>query len=455
MINKTPIILLIYVPWVLAHIFSFDPKLSFLTAWIGSFFIFYISIFSTIAPLKTTKSDGIPVMKPIILIQIIFAGFMCCTSIFYFLQHIDGDIEIISECQRLSLLAHCSLVTGMILMIKNENNIQSTSFRPTLRLVSWICVIAYLSSKGLVYITPIIQFKYPLQILSITTGIYVLIKGTAERNLASSLIGITMFSVHFIESTLTGFKEGIIVQILILVFVGFHYYRKFVLLTAIPALIIALYILPTYATIMRTESWTKGRPATSARTQAYQTFFAEENDHLIMENNYQFLTNRFSEIGMFVKYVKHTPDHQNFRGFEILQNTLTSLIPRFLWNDKPITEHVAMERVYEAGVISRFSNASAKTRPVVDGYLMAGTIGVYALMLSYGMITQIISNTAERLFGGYEMGGILIFNSLFQQLWRGNSLEFLVNNIVCGLILMIVIYFLMKILNLRSSTTKL
>jgi hypothetical protein len=454
MINKAPIILLIYLPWLLAHLFKFDPKLSFFTAWIGSFFIFYISISSSLAPLNTNKNFLIPVMKPIVLIQIIFAGFMCCTSIFYFLQHIDGAIETISECQRLSLLAHSSLVTGMILMIKNDNQTQSISFSPTLSLVLGICIIAYLSSKGLVYITPLIQFKYPLQILSITTGVYVLIKGTAERHLVSSLIGVTMFSIHFIESTLTGFKEGIIVQILILAFVGFHYYRKFVLLTAVPALIIALYILPTYANIMRTESWTKGRPATSARTQAYQTFFAEENDHLIMENNYQFLTNRFSEIGMFVKYVKHTPDHQDFTGSEILKNILTSLIPRFLWDDKPITEHVAMERVYEAGVISRFSNVSAKTRPVVDGYLMAGTIGVFVLMLSYGMITQIISNTAERLFGGYEMGGIVIFNSLFQQLWRGNSLEFLVNNIICGLILMLVIYALMKALNLLSSTTK-
>jgi hypothetical protein len=454
MINKAPIILLIYLPWLLAHLFKFDPKLSFFTAWIGSFFIFYISISSSLAPLNTNKNFLIPVMKPIVLIQIIFAGFMCCTSIFYFLQHIDGAIETISECQRLSLLAHSSLVTGMILMIKNDNQSQSISFSPTLSLVSGICIIAYLSSKGLVYITPLIQFKYPLQLLSITTGVYVIIKGTAERHLVSSLIGVTMFSIHFIESTLTGFKEGIIVQILILAFVGFHYYRKFVLLTAVPALIIALYILPTYANIMRTESWTKGRPATSARTQAYQTFFAEENDHLIMENNYQFLTNRFSEIGMFVKYVKHTPDHQDFTGSEIFKNILTSLIPRFLWDDKPITEHVAMERVYEAGVISRFSNVSAKTRPVVDGYLMAGTIGVFVLMLSYGMITQIISNTAERLFGGYEMGGILIFNSLFQQLWRGNSLEFLVNNIICGLILMLVIYALMKALNLLSSTIK-
>jgi hypothetical protein len=202
---------------------------------------------------------------------------------------------------------------------------------------------------------------------------------------------------------------------------------------------------------MREKSWQNGNSTSSARDQAYQTFFNEENDQMILETNWKFLTNRFSEIGMFVKYVKHTPDHQDYIGTEIINNVVISLVPRFLWEEKPITEHVAMQRVYDAGVAKTSSNVSAKTRPVVDGYLIAGAMGVVLVMLSYGMVTQMIFNTAERLFGGYELGGIVIFNSLFQQLWRGNTLEFLVNNIICGLLLMYSIYAVMNGLSLFSN----
>ena len=157
---------------------------------------------------------------------------------------------------------------------------------------------------------------------------------------------------------------------------------------------------------------------------------------------------------MFVKYIKHTPDHQNYIGLEILYNSLISIVPRVLWDQKPITEKIAMQRVYDASIVSNSSNVSAKTRPVVDGYLIAGATGIFLLMLFYGFVTQILSNIAEKIFGGYELGTIIIFNSLFQQLWRGNAMEFLINNIVCGLILMFLIHAIMKGLNVFDKNLK-
>jgi hypothetical protein len=452
MIGKAKSILLVYAPWLLSIMLELDPLLSFFTAWLGSFFIFYITIFSSLAPNRASTNVIITIMKPLILIQIIFAGFMCCTSIFYFIEHSEDELDLISQCQRLSLLAHCSLVSGITLAVKTKRPIIKNIFQPSLALILWICLLSFLSVKALNYLPSIIQFKYPLQVLSITTAVYLLVKGTAAKCIGYALIGLTMFSIHFIDSTLTGFKEGIIVQLLTLTFISIHYYRIPVLVIGTIVLLIALYILPTYTTVMREKSWIEGSSTLLAREQAYQTFFNEENDQLILENNWTFLTNRFSEIGMFIKYVKHTPDHQDYIGTEIIGNVFVSLIPRFLWDNKPITENIAMQRVYDAGVANSSSNVSAKTRPVVDGYLIAGATGVFLLMLTYGIVAQMLFNTAERLFGGYELGGVIIFNSLFQQLWRGNTLEFLVNNIMCGLLLMFIIYGMMNSLNLFSKS---
>jgi hypothetical protein len=451
MSDKAKLILVIYMPWILAKIFSLDPIASFFIAWIGSFYIFYVTIFSSLAPFKTPGNGNVEVMKPIILVQLIFAGFMCCTSIFYFIEHVEEEAMLISQCQQLSLLAHSSLVVGIVLITKIENSEFSVAYQPSLRLILSICALSFMTAKALDYLPSFIQFKFPLQVLSITTAVYLLVKGIAAKNISYALIGFAMFSIHFIESTLTGFKEGIIVQILTLIFVSFHFFKTFVLTLGAAVLLLALYILPTYTTVMREKSWQNGDSTSSARDQAYQTFFNEENDQMILETNWKFLTNRFSEIGMFVKYVKHTPDHQDYTGTEIINNVVISLVPRILWEDKPITEHVAMQRVYDAGVAKTSSNVSAKTRPVVDGYLIAGATGVVLVMLSYGMVTQMIFNTAERLFGGYELGGIVMFNSLFQQLWRGNTLEFLVNNIICGLLLMYSIYVIMNSFSLLSK----
>ena len=452
MIRKDKIIFVIYLPWVLSCVLSYNAEISFLVAWLGSFFIFYVTIFSPLAPLRVSETKGFLVMKPLILTQLVFAGFMCCTSIFYFLDNYEGEVDLIGQCQRLSLLAHASMVAGMVALIKPDLQPKKQGENLNLNLVLGICLLSYLVAKVLNYLPPLIQFKYPLQVLSITTAIYLFIINMSLRSIFHKVAGLTIFGVQFIESTLTGYKEGIIIQILTLAFLSFHYYPRVVLITTLPSLAIALYFLPTYTLVMRAESWENGTAAPIARDQAYQTFFNEGAEQLVMENNWTFLTNRFSEIGMFVKYLKHTPDYEDFMGTEIIENSFISLIPRTLWDEKPVTEVVAMERVYNAGVANPASSVSAKTRLVVDGYLMWGAPGVFLLMLAYGIVTQKVSNLAEKLFGGYELGCMIIFNSLFQQLWRGNTLEFLLNNLLYGLLLMLVIYIVLKAGNFIEPT---
>src|SRR5690606_32363652 len=187
-----------------------------------------------------------------------------------------------------------------------------------------------------------------------------------------------------------------------------------------------IYILPTYATVIRQQAWTGEVTAEQARSEALETILTG-NEATIEETNWEFLTNRFSEIGMFTQFVQVIPEKIDYYGFDILIQSVKSLIPRIIWPSKPDTERLSMERVYEAGVIDRASSVSAKTRPVVDGYLSGGAVGVFISLFLYGLAAQYICNKAESWFGGYELGTVVIFNSLFQSLWRGNNFEFLLN----------------------------
>lgn len=456
---KLHVILCCSLPWFLAILFTHHPVLSFLIAYFGSYFIFYITIWS---PLKCIESNG-EVMKPLVIIQLIFAGFMCCTSIFYFADHlgytyfksrdsylfsITDHTYLLAKCQRLALLGHIGLITGMILTLKKKTEkkyklqISIDQF-----LITWslfVAIVAY----AINYYPTIIQFKYYLLALATTAQALLLIRGIVYKKHLLTLFGGVLFGLQLLNATLTGYKEIIIVQFIIITFLAYPYYKRTVTLLFLPCLYLLLYSLPTLTTIIRLESWNGNKTSEIARTEAYDTLTGGSNQQLISQNNWEFLTNRLSEINMFSQYVKLTPSHQPYYGTGILNNAMLALIPRALWSQKPNTEKVSMERVYKSGVVNRLSTVSAKTRPVFDGYLSAGSLGVLLSMIVYGMLAQWLCNKAEALFGGYELGCVVFFNSLFQQLWRGNNWEFLINNLLYGFILMLIIFYALKFMNL-------
>ncbi|WP_214225786.1 exosortase Y-associated Wzy-like protein [Pedobacter sp. B4-66] len=440
-------------PLILAEITGFYPALSYSIAWVGSSLIFYLTLFSPFRYLSHDLPLQYQIMRPIILIQLIFAGFMCCTSIFYFTDHFDSEsLSNIAKCQRLALLAHAAIVTGMILLTKPLPIIKYKLISSE-GLLYKLCIICYVISSILNYAPALIQFKHSLLFISITSSAYLLIKGMINCLPIPLIFGGISFGLNILNSTLTGYKESIIINVLLLGFLAFPYYKKTILTLAIPCIYLLMYALPTFTSVIRAQSWLSGKPKELARQEAYQTFFDENKEDLINTTNKEFLTNRLSEIGMFTQYVKQVPNQHPYYGLEILTNSLLALIPRAFWEEKPDTEKVAMERVYVLNVANRLSNVSAKTRPVVDGYLSGGAFGVFIVMLTYGLTTQWLCNTAEKLFGGYQLGCIIMFNSIFQQLWRGNTFEFLLNNILYGYVLMLIIFWTMRITKLLNPIT--
>ncbi|TKC08642.1 exosortase Y-associated Wzy-like protein [Pedobacter frigoris] len=450
--RKIKILTPLYFPWILAESIAYYAELSYFIAWMGSFYIFYLTIFS---PFRFQSID-LPmrhqVMRPLVMIQVIFAGFMCCTSIFYFLNHLNhfqpdvqGQITLIAKCQRISLLAHAAMVSGIIIATKSRPVIPHKILTNPFLLVI-LSTVAYSLTLiiDFVPLPALTQIKYPLLNISISCAACILVKGIANKNPSNLFFGGFAFFAQLLNSTLSGYKETIIVYVILICFIAFPYFKKTVTLLSLPIVYLLFYTLPTFTTVIRAQSWTSGKPLKTARENAYETFFNEEDQQQIMMNNEEFLINRLSEIGMFTKYVKLVPEQQPYYGLQIISNSFYSLIPRIVWTDKPNTEKIAMERVYECGVVSRASSVSAKTRPIVDGYLSAGFIGVFVYMFIYGLLAQFLCNKAEQLFGGYQVGCIIIFNSIFQPLWRGNTFEFLLNNILYGYLLMYLIYLFMK-----------
>ncbi len=121
--------ILLYIPWLLAILFNAYPVLSYLIAWLGSFFIFYVTLSGKVQELPTDRRIADQLMRPLFLVQIVFAGFMCCTSFFYFLDVMGYEdfhksqslvllnqtrLDYTAQCQRYYCLAHAAFVTGVL-----------------------------------------------------------------------------------------------------------------------------------------------------------------------------------------------------------------------------------------------------------------------------------------------------------------------------------------------------
>jgi hypothetical protein len=451
----------LFLPWVISEILNFNPIISFAIAWLSTFFIF---AYSVNGPLRSTCSDlplRCQVMRPLVLIQLVFVGLMSATSVFHFLDHlgfyfstnaknesfiINSYTYHLAYCQRLYLLAHASLVFGMLFLLK-PNDANRTTYTFKHRADSYLIpalVISILIITTFESLTALSQLAVILRPVPKCLAALIILKGLQFKRPGWILLGIMVFAYNLYHSSLTGYKEGIFVQTIILGFVFYPFYKRIITILAIPVLVTLVYILPTWTKTMRAEVWVNETSVDQAKEQAYAQVFDDGQKELIEHNSWDFLTNRFSEINMFSRYVANVPAHHPYYGLSILDDAFYALIPRALWPGKPKTEEASMERVYDSEVVNRNSDVSAKTRTVVDGYLSAGRVGIFITMIIYGLVCQWLCNQAENYFGGYETGCIVVFNGMFQQLWRGNNFEFILNNIFYGYLLMMITFYVLK-----------
>jgi hypothetical protein len=321
--------------------------------------------------------------------------------------------------------------------------------RPQLnKLIFTMALITLALSISLTFFDGLSQFSHQLNTLSFIAATLALAFAIPERKIWSTTFCLFIYGFNTYQALISGFKEPIILSVLILGVFLYPNYKKIVFLTFVPLLLLLFILLPTYNRIFREQAWSADVAADQAGVFAFEATLDQDDP----DNNWSFFTYRLSEIDMFTKYVKATPTHIDYYGFDLAQQSLLSVIPRALWPSKPNTEQLVMERVYKAGVIHRGSKASAKPAFIVDAYLSGGTIGILLCLFIYGAVCQLIANKAETLFGGYVIGTALLFTGLFQIFWRGQSFEFLINSVFWSYISMLLIFGVLRFIQILKPT---
>ncbi len=447
-------VLVLFIPWVLAVLLKSDYEFSYVISWLGSFLIFFLTLTGWVRPLPEDRSTAEQLMRPIFLVQIIFAGYMACTSIFYFLdvlgyqnfekigtQLVDQErLKNTAMCQRYYCLAHASFASGILIFM--DYSVKSKYYIEKQKLANLLMLFAVISFPTAILFTKIpglYQFYNQFSTLSFIAGTLALAFAIPLKKIGNTLICICFYFFNFYQAILSGFKEPIIISVLVLGIFLYPNYKKLVAGIFIPLLLLLFMFLPTYNRIFRQNAWA-GESSVEEASQlaldaALNSTNGDEDD-----SNWGFLVYRLSEIDMFIKFTQSTPKNVDFYGMQLIRQSGTALVPRIFWPGKPSTEDLIMERVYDAGVVNRGSTVSAKPAFIVDAYLSNGTIAIFLSMLAYGAIAQLISVKAERLFGGYILGTALVFSGLFQIMWRGLSFEFLINTVFWGYISMLAVH---------------
>jgi hypothetical protein len=452
---------ILFVPWAISSLAESLPVLSYLIAWFGSFFILFITLTGKIKPLPADRGVAEQLMRPIFIIQIIFAGYMCCTSIFYFLNILGYNyfqkinnvlaidqtaLELTAQCQRYYCLGHAAFVTGILFFMKYPDKQKYHVEKETLaNLLLMVALISFPVSLFFLRIPGLSQFYQQLSSLSFIAGTLALAFAIPLKKVGNTLICLALYVFNFYQAFISGFKEPIIISILVLGIFLYPNYKKLVTITFVPAIILLFVFLPAYVNSFRQNAWSGDETAENASQIALDEALNDKD--VVDDTNWGFLVYRLSEIDMFTGYVKSTPEYVDFYRGQILQQSAMAIVPRIFWPSKPNTEELIMERVYNAGVVYRGSSVSAKPAFIVDAYLSWGAIGVFVFLFAYGAVAQLIDVKAEELFGGYILGTALIFSGLFQIMWRGLSFEFLINTVFWSYITMLVIF---KILRSRN-----
>ncbi len=452
----------LFIPWLMATLIQSYAIESYFIAWLGTILIFILTLSGWVKPLPNDLPIEQQLLRPIFLVQIIFAGYMSFTSIFYFLSllgyqnfshannvyfHTSENLfELAAQCQRYYVLGHAAFVVGILFFmdypVRSKYYIKNEKLT---KLLIFNSIVTLGVSLTIGRIPGYTQFFYKFADLSFFSGTLALSFSITAKKSLNILICLILYGINFYGALTSGFKEPIIISVLVLGIFLFPNYKKIVFVIFTPLLILLFIYLPKYNQVFRQNAWKEGADVEDAYEIALDATIENNKDD--DSNKWDFLVGRLSEIEMFTKYISSTPRFVNYYGFRLIKQSVIAIIPREIWHKKPITENLVMERVYKADVIGRASAVSAKPAFIVDSYLCAGIFGILFFLFIYGVLVQKISLKAEYLFGGYYLGTAIIFSGLFQDFWRGLSFEFLFNAIFWSYISMLIVFRTLRTIN--------
>ncbi len=435
----------LYVPALLAWAFSFDPQMSFGIAWVGSWWILWMSMTGRIRPLPGGRTWDQQLFRPLFLSQIMFFGLFCLGPVFYMwdlvagggiVQEIGGEIQRTAVAQRYYVLGHAAFVHGVLALMdyrrSGEWSVQAPI--PLARLFlyaaggAFTCYFLFANTPGLG------QFAGKCQYLFVAAVILSLAYAVRNGSMLDLLVAGGLYGFILIEAILSGWKHQIILVIGLLLLALFPAYKRTVGIAGVVIVVAFATLLPAYNNVFRQLSWQENMNTQRAAQVAFDRATSGEME--LGRVSWRFLTNRLTTVGLFTDYMERVPSQRPFYGFTTTKQAVYAIIPDVFWPSKPNTEELVMERVYPNTNIRLGTRVSAKPLIVVDGYLAGGWIGVLLFCLTLGGVASIASRWAERWFGGYRIGGQLVFTGLFARVLFTASIEFLFNALFWSFVLM-------------------
>jgi hypothetical protein len=440
----------LYVPALLAWLFSFDPLMSFGIAWMGSWGILWMSMTGRVRPLPGDRSWEQQLFRPLFLSQIMFFGLFCLGPVFYMwdlvaaggiLQEIGGEIQRTAAAQRYYVLGHAAFVHGILALMDYRRSGEWSVEVPVsmTRLFLWATAGAFTCYFLFANISGLGQFAGKFQYLFVVAAILAIAYATRNGTTLDVLVAGGLYGFILMEVILSGWKHQIILVIGLLLLALFPAYKRTVGIAGVVVVIAFATLLPAYNNVFRQLSWQENMSPQRAAQVAFDRATSGQMD--LGRVSWRFLTNRLTTVSLFTDYMESVPRQRPFYGLMTTEQAVFAVIPRVFWPSKPNTERVVMERVFSNTSIRSDSRVSAKPLIVVDGYLAGGWIGVLLSCLALGGIASVASRWAERWFGGYEIGSQLVFTGLFARVLFVASFEFLFNALLWSFVLMSVLAF--------------
>lgn len=461
-------VIILFLPYIFATLFSANPQLSYWIAWFGSILNLVLVFNGFIKPIPKDIPTSDQLMRPVFLTQLIFVGYMALSSIFFFLNvlgyvnfekpiifHINyTSLEETASSQRIYSLAHAAYTSGLLIFMTYKKNIKWTineykvdvNFFLKASIILTILKFIFLFTPGLS------QFSVKASDLAYISAIIALLYRSETKRVQFYVIAIIVFLINFVQVLLSGWKEPIIFTLIVFGAYLYPLYKRVVLIFAVPIFVVIVFFLPSFNAAFRSQAWSEGVESSAAAQQAIEAL--QDGSVDITIDNWEFLVNRASEISMLNEYKSKVPSEIDYYGNEIIWDSFRFILPRLFWPDKPDIEQHVMKRVYKVGVINEIMLVSAKPPIVVDAYLSGGVFYVVIVLFIFGALTSYISNLTEYLFCGYSLGTTWIFLGIFQILNRGNCMEFLVNSVFWGIVSMYIILFILKRMNVIVRNTQ-
>lgn len=446
---------LLFVPPIVAYLLNNNAVLSFFISWCASFAYIFLSISGKITPLPADRKWGEQLFRPFIFSQLLFFGYNSISNVFFFVDtlgyfyfektNLPIDTLLLKKLaliQNYVLVAHAVYLCGLLPGIKYYAQINS-KYKINLKQRSLLVyAVTLLIISFLLKSSPLAFFSFYLYSLGVFLGLFYCINSLRKKEhlpLAIALLGYLI-----VNALLSGMKENIITIIIFLMINLYSFYKWKPIILLTPFILIFIYYYPSLNGTYRKLTWDQGVDQYDAFTEVTK----EENirELTIEENNWEFLTKRLSEVSMAVAYFDYVPERHDYFGFSIIADGIKLLAPRILFPDKGSPDISAMKRATDAGAITLNENdyTSAKPQTLSDAYMSGGLIGVMITFFLFGWLTTKISIWCEKLFGGYEFGSILIFQSFFSFFNKGGSFENLIGSLFWSVILVNLLFLLMK-----------